>query len=377
MEAESKDPFEVGKTFIKHLIVTFWLLAAVYLVAHWAVGSLPTTNQSTGRGGDQRPSACPTEQTKTGALSWQHFVTVAPTGEVEFHNRQEMDWYVGAERVEELAKPLRETEAQTLILVAETKGLLRKMDESKLVKADAVRVLRTHIEAGRYLDARVAFETLWSALSSETRSALDRKSPRVSTFGDNADKIHFLLNKQCNYASEFASPSAASFFWTSPSLSILEVYFWALFGVLTNLFYNSTEHLRKGTFNPNERWVAYTKAHYGPVLAVVLVLAMVFGWFKIESYAIRVWTLPLVGFIFGYAARRTARLFETVLERFMGKAEEAANAGPKAARASNSRVLNKLIEVTRPRTFEELRQDAKKIGAEIVEKALADKEKRT
>ena len=377
MGTVSQNSLETGKAFIKRLIIAFWLLVSIYIVSHWVLWSLPTASPPIGNNQAQQPSACFTEPAKAGTLSWQNFVSVAPNGEVRFHNHREMDWYVGADHVIELTEPLRAAETQTLELVAEIREILGRMNESGLIRPAAIKVLRGHIDAGQYIEARIAFETFWSTLSSETRGILDQNQPRVSGFGDKVESIRQLLIEQCDYASAFTPPSTKMFFWTSPSLAIVEVYFWALLGVLTNLFYNSAEHLRKGTFNPNERWVAYTKAHYGPVLAVILTLAMVFGWFKIESYEIRVWTLPLVGFIFGYVSRSTARLFENIVERFMGKAEEAARAGPEGARASTTRVLNVLMEATRPRNFEELRHDAKILAGEVVEKKLADKEKST
>jgi hypothetical protein len=63
-----------------------------------------------------QPSACSTEPVKAGALSWRHFVSVSPGGEVSFRNHREMDWYVGADGVNGLAKPLRDVEDQEFLI---------------------------------------------------------------------------------------------------------------------------------------------------------------------------------------------------------------------------------------------------------------------
>ena len=148
---------------------------------------------------------------------------------------------------------------------------------------------------------------------------------------------------------------------------MLEVLFWALFGVLTNLLVNATEYLRKGTFQPRERWVAYTKLLYGPIFAVILVLAMINGFFETESYEVRVWTLPLVSFLFGYASRRTARLIDRLLERFLGAAEKAIDAGPGPVAARRQALVDKLMDAYRPSDLPTLRAQAKELAREIVE----------
>ncbi len=130
---------------------------------------------------------------------------------------------------------------------------------------------------------------------------------------------------------------------------------------------SSAEYLRKGDFQPIETWVAYPKLIYGPILAVVLVLALINGFFTVENYKLRVWTLPLVGFIFGYAARRTARLVEKVIERFLGKAEQGIAKGPEAASAKQTALVNDLKNALKPRNMEDLRSQAKKLAKEITE----------
>jgi len=111
---------------------------------------------------------------------------------------------------------------------------------------------------------------------------------------------------------------------------MIEVFLFALFGVLTNLLVNAAEFLRKKEFDSAERWVAYTKLVYGPSLAVILVFAITQGWFDLGDYQTRSFTLPLLGFIFGYATRRTVTLFDRLTTKILGAASDSIKRGPKA-----------------------------------------------
>ena len=148
-------------------------------------------------------------------------------------------------------------------------------------------------------------------------------------------------------------------FSVAPNLSILEVLFWALFGVFTSLLVNSAEYLRERSFNPDERWVAYTKLVYGPILAMVIVLAIMFGWLSLGPYEARVWTLPLVGFIFGYASRRTVNLFEKLQDKVFGATEKSIREGPKKIMEARAKTLEMLRDAARPKSMKELRERAK------------------
>ena len=99
----------------------------------------------------------------------------------------------------------------------------------------------------------------------------------------------------------------------------------------------------------------------------ILVLAMINGFFQLESYEVRVWTLPLASFLFGYASRRTARLVDRLLERFLGAADEAIEVGPGPATARRRALVEKLADAYRPGDWQQLRTQAKQLAREIVE----------
>jgi hypothetical protein len=165
------------------------------------------------------------------------------------------------------------------------------------------------------------------------------------------------------------------FFWTSPAGTVIEVWLFALFGVLTNLLVNSAEFLRKGLFRPAEQQVGWTKLVYGPVLAVILVLAILVGWLDLGDYETRATTLPLAGFVFGYAARRTVALFDGFVTRLLGSAADSIRTGPGRIAARRAAFLDRYADSLRPRSLAALRADAREIAdAQVKTAVLARKE---
>ena len=173
-------------------------------------------------------------------------------------------------------------------------------------------------------------------------------------------EVEALIMQQRSDFEALAPPSfRALFFWTSPRLSIVEVLFFALFGVLTNLLVNSAEYLRRGEFNPSERWVAYTKLVYGPVLAAILTVAIVLGWFDLGDYSTRAYSLPLIGFIFGYASRRVVTIFDEFVSRILGQASKSILEGPGATARRARQAWDAMSRTMEANSREDLRSKAK------------------
>ena len=359
-----------GEKFIRRLIAATLALGFFYILLHATTGFWYSSST---RIYSDAPAICGASTDNNSAnISWQYFVTLTPDGQVYFKNIGDMDWYVGAERAAENMKKLREQ--QVVINDAMAKLMMRidALRTTVLSDPEPAENIKNHIMQGDYSAAIALFDQTWRQLTQESRTKY-HADVNPDVVHENLNKIRSNMLLQCEVAQSFSPPLARMFFWTSPTLSILEVLFWALFGVLTNLLVNSAEYLRKGDFRPAERWVAHTKLVYGPILAMILVLAMINGWFTIDSYEVRVWSLPLVGFVFGFATRRTARLLEMVLEKFISKAEEGIKAGPEAARKSRDRVIQRLMEASKPRTTQELREDAKKISGELIAATIEEK----
>jgi hypothetical protein len=344
----SLDPTATGQLFVQRMMVLLAGVSIVYLLLHVAVTEPVPTSQD----------GC------TAGLSWQCFARIDALGDLHFENPGDVDWYVGAAT----ARAVREASNENSRIMDELRQRVAARAGAHLapllVEREAVDRLRRQVHAGRYAEAEATFESVVDALS--TASA-NTKSLEIVELGQDLNRLAMLRREQEVLARRLTPPLSRLFFWTSPVYSIFEVLFWALFGVLTNLLVNATEYLRKGRFQPRERWVAYTKLLYGPIFALILVLAMINGFFRLESYEVRVWTLPLVSFLFGYASRRTARLVDRLLERFLGAADKAIDAGPGPATARRQALVEELADAYRPADWQQLRTQAKQLARAIVE----------
>jgi hypothetical protein len=348
-----------GARFIRMIITLLGVTIALYAISHLLVVSgSPTV------GSECDAEACADDCTATdaGQITWRTFVCLDALGTPQFFNLADIDWYVGIDRAEPVITDLQQRAAQMSEMRTRIRAGLEVFRSSLTTDGrNAVDSIIENLSRGEYEAAYVALTVLI-----QTAGEDDVRDAEIQRHRDSILELQRMREAQRNDAVQLAPPLSRLFFWTSPSLSIVEVLFWALFGVLTNLLVNAAEYLRKDNFNPNEVWVAYTKLVYGPVLATVLVLALINGWFSVESYDIRVWSLPLVAFLFGYAARRTARLVDVVLARFLGQAEQGARAGPGAVAAERERNFALLRELTRPRSFKDFRDQAKKLARETV-----------
>jgi hypothetical protein len=144
--------------------------------------------------------------------------------------------------------------------------------------------------------------------------------------------------------------------------------------VLTNLLVNTVEVVRRGKYVPRERWVGYAKMTYGPIVSIVLVLAIVQGWFDIGGYETRVWSLPLLGFVFGYATRRAVLLLDRFVGVVMAAAETSVDQGPEAVAAKRREEATALFEAARPRTAAEFRESALRIARALATAEVAERE---
>lgn len=209
----------------------------------------------------------------------------------------------------------------------------------------------------------------WSSLTElqETNQTLSRLLNILAQL-----KLH--SHEQRADARMLRTSRAQSFFWSSPLGSAFEVLFFSLFGVLTNLLINSAEYLRQGSFRQSERWVAYTKLVYGPVLSWILVSAVAVGWFDLGEYDIGTYSLPLLAFFLGLYSRRTVALFDRLGEKLFGAATKSIEAGPAEITARRKAALAQFANSIKPRNLQELQQSAFALQKEIVKTIVLEKE---
>ncbi len=359
-----QDAQHTGRAFVKTLLKILSAAIAVYAISHIVVASdaLRSTDCTADPADTHAAAECES--------AWSAFAEIDRFGHVRFHGFGEMDWYVGAAT----ARAIMAEVGERSLAIDDTRVALRSFSQRLVERARGPRTtaFKHAIAIG---DFAVATDEL-SAIRAQYAPESFRTLFHGLDFDTAFEQLLFLqraIEEQTQSLNRLEPPLNSLFFWTSPTLSILEVLFWSLFGVLTNLLVNSAEHLRKNDFNPDERWVAWTKLFYGPVLAAVVVLALINGFFQVESYAIRVWTLPLVAFIFGYASRRTAVLFERIIERFLGAASEGAGAGPQKALETRQAMIAELMAAYRPPTIRALNTKAKDVAHDVLMARMLDR----
>ncbi len=203
----------------------------------------------------------------------------------------------------------------------------------------------------------------------ESNAALARITSYLSQLKQQSDAQYIDANA-------LRGSRAQSFFWSSPEGSSAEIIFFAVFGVLANLLVNSAEYLRNNNFKHNERWVAYTKLVYGPIIAWILVTAIAVGWLDLGEYQIGTYSLPLLAFVLGFYSRKTVNLFSRFGDHLLGKASESIDKGPAEILASRQAYQAQFLNTQRPRSYQDLKQTAFDIQYEIVKTEVMEMEAR-
>lgn len=99
----------------------------------------------------------------------------------------------------------------------------------------------------------------------------------------------------------------------------LDIIFWSLFGVLTNLIYSASQALRNGTYDPSEEPVYWSKIIYTPFISIVLVVLFPFLISPLISHNVEFEvgnSNPVVlisySFITGFYSRRALELLNKI-----------------------------------------------------------------
>jgi len=344
-----------GQKFVKSLIAATLLLFAVYFALHIVV--------------DKTFSHATTEGT----------LRIKKTGEVVLLDVESIVWVVGEEKATAILKRMQIHTEQIHTLL---ERLARQRDTLRLrweevIKDDVnivtspVDIIHTAMTEGKW---RIAHDRLTEMANRYRSSSLSALVASMEQSADTLKELARIKSEQRNDKLALNPPKAKAIFWTSPHGSIIEVLFFALFGVLTNLLVSSAEYLRKGQFKEAEQWVAYTKLVYGPVLAVILIIAIIMGWFDIGDYETRAYTLPLIGFIFGYASRRTVTLFDKLTNKILGSATQSIEKGPSHIAKRRAAYLKQFQSMMVPKALPEFREQAKILAQEYIKTEVLKRE---
>jgi hypothetical protein len=336
-----------GKRFILLLVSLLGLTAIVYIAAHkvWTPES-------------QAPCLC-------------KMVRIAGNGRVVVLEPDVMDWYIGKAK----ASPIMEELVKHSGQISELINDLRRIAGTVRQRAGTQGITALDGWGAQIEDAD--FAKLLTSLNTirtwETKYQEGLGLREINEFEEKLARIIRLREEQDDLAQALAPPVISSLFWTTPTWAMIEVLCWALFGVVTNLIVNAAENLRQNRFRPVERWVALTKISYGPILSMVLVMAIINGWLDV-GYETRSWTLPLISFIFGYATRKTALAIDRVLEKLFGRTNESIERGPQDILGQRKLWIQNILASQRVESLSELREGANSAAREIVVNKVLSKE---
>lgn len=341
-----------GQRFVSWLLSFLIFVCAVYFIAH---------------------KLWPSEKTMP---QLQALVAISKAGGVTARDPSALDWYLGSVTVKPVLEATGKRNLQIETLQNEVYDLIQQARErSQDSQGQSFVEIKSKVEEGDYQGAGLILSAVQRGFGDGSLNAIGR-----SLFVSLNEHINTLdrLRREQNLDIANLTPSLmSSFFWTSPEGALYEVLFWSLFGVITYLLVNSAEYLRTGRFKPSERWVTYTKLVYGPMLSLVLVLAIMNGYFDLGSYSVRAHTLPLVAFIFGYAARNIVTLFDKLVERVLGAAGTSIEAGPEAAVARRQADIDDMMASAKPQTMAHLKAMANEIAHPLIQTNIAQKEAST
>ncbi|GAB5379604.1 MAG: hypothetical protein Alis3KO_30000 [Aliiglaciecola sp.] len=354
-----------GQTFVSSLIVFTLLWVALYVGSHWLA--------------DKGSGLLHIDLTDSYHLT--------PQGEFLINDVLAIHWAMGETNAEIILKRLDERTGKIRVLLENLKTNSARLQNSLEGQFESPRGLegspvaiinearsRAHCDDNCYLwdEALISIQSLSKDVSN------------IKSYADTNDIANQLLitlsdlkqqtDAQKRDVKAIKPSSARSFFWSSPTGSSIEVIFFAVFGVLANLLVHSAEYLRKGNFKPSERWVAYAKIVYGPILAWILVTAIAVGWFDLGEYEVGVLSLPLLAFILGFYSRKTVALFDRLGKKVLGEAEKSIEKGPAEITARRKAALDKFMHSLRPRSPAEIKRTAFDLKDDIVKTIVMEKE---
>lgn len=114
-----------------------------------------------------------------------------------------------------------------------------------------------------------------------------------------------------------------SYFFLKDEFLLLEILFWALFGVICNSLYNAAEFIRKRKFDPNESTVYFVKFLYAPLVSLVIYLA--FDLIGGEQASATPTNTVVLAFLLGFFSGRSIELLHRLKEVILparGKEQE-------------------------------------------------------
>ena len=216
--------------------------------------------------------------------------------------------------------------------------------------------LAVHARTGDYGAAAAMFTVVVQGWSDDTRRTVGEKS--VFDLGYGLAELQHLKEAQLGALGRSLDPPLVhQIFWMNPQGALWETVCWSFLGTLVNLLLNVSNARARGRFRPDEVWVCFAKLVYGPALSFVLVLTLYFGVLDAGT-EMRFWFLPLAGFLFGYNARKTARVIDRLSAKLLGSTDASVDQLGAAQAQAAAQTAGALRAQARPASLAELMQQA-------------------
>ncbi len=311
---------------------------------------------------------------------------LSPQGEFVLLNPQTLTWVVGEgiatpilRRLTDRSDTIRRLMKDTAVAAERLRTSLPDSGDISISGKDMASLINAALTTSEHIEQSTVWQTLREALENTAQTL--RSESQYQQASDHLEQLIFLTGQLHQQA--FAQQAdilalkpnrAKTYFWNSPLGSSVEVWFFAIFGVLTNLLVNSADYLKNGNFRQSEKWVAYTKLVYGPVLAWILITAIAVGWLDLGEYQVGTYSLPLLAFFLGFYARRTVRLIDKLGEKLLGQGEKSVEQGPADIIAAHRAYIEQFMQATRPRTYKSIKQTAAELKTQLVNNAAMERE---
>ncbi len=230
------------------------------------------------------------------------------------------------------------------------------------------------VKKGAYSKSSNQWDRLVIDLSNNSRKLIDKEGAR---FDESIDTLISLKESATLNYNNLAPPSIlARFFWLQGPLIFLEVIFWSMFGILTNLSIKTTQFIVQGNYLPVEGLVGASKFFYGPIVSLVVVMVVLTGFFDFGEYNILSWSIPIVAFFLGFNVRKSVGLLDKFSKAFMSSAEESIDAGPSAINKRRAEMYKQIMSVHSVRNVKQLKNTLKSGFKIAVETEIAERELR-
>jgi hypothetical protein len=288
-------------------------------------------------------------------------------GRASVISAEDVDWYVGSTKAVPLLAVLNQRNQDIETRVGSIRQLLT--DTADNFSDEAVTKIRKSVEKGRFAQAAAELARWHLRLAPSTLSqGGDRLLNRLE---DRMRELSELERAQNDTLALLTPPKKVLIFWANPWGIAAEVVAWSLFGLFASLLFHTAQASSEARYDETENVVGWTKMFYTPLVAIVVVMAVVLGIMNVQSVESRVWMIPLLGVVCGWNCRKAAVLVDTLSELTLGRlAQSLKKQGATPVPAGVAAIQSALLP---PRSYDEIASKGSQVAAALLAKEIEPK----